>query len=124
MTAHDELTRVITSMYEALGDRDRFDTALDPDIVMWESDADDLLVGVSALDALRDERRARAGDSPGPISVTPHIVHVDSWAETGVVRYELHATFASAPTQVFRVTDVLRRKGRTWQIVHHHAQEM
>src|SRR5690606_29198808 len=116
----EDLVETIRSMYEALGDRPRFDAHLDPDALMWESDAPEALWGLSALDGLRDERAARGQGGPRPVSVEPHVVAADRWGQTGVVRYELRARFAEdVPDEVFRVTDVLRLTDR-WRIVHHH----
>ncbi|MBO3094426.1 nuclear transport factor 2 family protein [Cellulomonas dongxiuzhuiae] len=121
--ARGEIVSRISTMYDALGDRPRFDAHLHPDVLMWESDAEGLLRGLPALDTLRDERRARAADGPRPVSVVPHVVAADVWGDTGVVRYELHATYVDGtPDEVFRVTDVLRREDGTWRIVHHHAE--
>ncbi len=124
-TAVDEVAGVVRSMYEALGDRPRFDSYLHPEILMWETDAPAMLEGLVALETLRDERRARASDGPRPVSVVPQIKAVDAWGDTGVVRYELWAHFdGAAPDECFRVTDVLRRGKTGWQIVHHHAEKL
>lgn len=123
--AIDEVVAVVRSMYEALGDRARFDSHLHPDILMWETDAAAMLVGLPALDALRDERRDRSAEGPRPVSVTPEVVAADVWGDTGVVRYELWARFdGAAPDECFRVTDVMRRGDAGWQIVHHHAEKL
>lgn len=124
-TAVDEVVAVIRSIYEALGDRPRFDSHLHPKILMWETDAPAMLEGLPALDALRDERRERVTDGPRPVSVVPEIKAADAWGDTGVVRYELWARFdGAAPDECFRVTDVMRRGEAGWQIVHHHAEKL
>ncbi|QCB92688.1 nuclear transport factor 2 family protein [Cellulomonas shaoxiangyii] len=123
--ARDEVVAHIASLYDALGDRPRFDAHLDPDVLMWESDAPGVLRGLRALDALRDVRRERASDGPRPVSVAPEVVAADAWGDTGVVRYELRARYEGAtPDEVYRVTDVLRRGGEGWRIVHHHSERV
>ncbi|MFE0531598.1 nuclear transport factor 2 family protein [Micromonospora parva] len=118
----DELATTITDLYRSLGDRPAFDAHLHPDLTFWESDADSLLSGLSALDDLRDRRATRAS-GPAPISVAPEYLHADAWGDTGLVRYVLRARFADArPDECFRVTDVLRREDGSWRIVHHHAE--
>ncbi|ACQ78420.1 hypothetical protein Bcav_0155 [Beutenbergia cavernae DSM 12333] len=123
-TAEAEVTAVVVAMYRALGDRAAFDAHLHPEITIWESDADALLHGLTALDELRDVRRERGADGPAPTSVGPEEIRADVWGDVAVVRYLLRATFP-APTadERFRVTDVLRRE-QTWRIVHHHAEKL
>ncbi|MDG9674552.1 nuclear transport factor 2 family protein [Micromonospora sp. DH14] len=118
----DELATTITDLYRSLGDRPAFDAHLHPDLTFWESDADGMLSGLSALDDLRDRRATRAS-GPAPISVAPEHLRADAWGDTGLVRYVLRARFADArPDEFFRVTDVLRREDGSWRIVHHHAE--
>ncbi|GAA3409407.1 hypothetical protein GCM10018952_10000 [Streptosporangium vulgare] len=44
------------------------------------------------------------------------------WDDTGVARYVLVAEPPGGPAQRSRVTDVLRRVGGDWLIVHHHSE--
>ncbi|MEV6693606.1 nuclear transport factor 2 family protein [Micromonospora sp. NPDC051196] len=120
----DELSTTISDMYRSLGDRPAFDAHLHPDLTIWESDADDLLTGLAALDDLRDSRAA-AATGPAPVSVAPEQLGAESWGDTGLVRYVLRARFGDdRPDVCFRVTDVLRRDDTGWRIVHHHAEAM
>ncbi|WP_406070423.1 nuclear transport factor 2 family protein [Micromonospora sp. NBC_01638] len=118
----DQLTTTITDLYRSLGDRPAFDARLHPDVTIWESDADELLSGLAALDDLRDRRATRAS-GPAPVAVAPEQLRAEAWGDTGLVRYVLRARYAvDRPDECFRVTDVLRREGTTWRIVHHHAE--
>ncbi|MFC3502186.1 nuclear transport factor 2 family protein [Micromonospora krabiensis] len=118
----DDLTRTISAMYRSLGDRPAFDAHLHPDLTIWESDANELLTGLAALHDLRDRRASHRTGSP-PVSVAPERFHAESWGDTGLVRYVLRARHGDGrPDDCFRVTDVLRREGSTWRIVHHHAE--
>ncbi|MEU2610939.1 nuclear transport factor 2 family protein [Micromonospora sp. NPDC007271] len=121
MTVADLIT-TITDMYRCLGDRPAFDAHLNPGLTIWESDADGLLSGLAALDDLRDRRAAQA-PAPSPVTVAPEQFHADAWGDTGLVRYVLRARHGGdRPDECFRVTDVLRREGDAWRIVHHHAE--
>jgi hypothetical protein len=126
------LERHIVGMYAALGDRAAFDAHLDPNVTIWESDAPDLLDGLTALDELRDRRAAAANPDAAPVEwVRPEEMVADAFGDGGVVRYLLRVRYDSSsepgtarPDTVFRVTDVLRRRDDRWLIVHHHAQEL
>ncbi|MEH1100793.1 nuclear transport factor 2 family protein [Micromonospora sp. CPCC 205561] len=121
----DDLTAAITDMYRSLGDRAAFDARLHPDLTIWESDSPELLSGLPALDDLRDRRAAARGPAEAPTSVAPEGFRAESWDDTGLVRYVLRARYATGrPDDCFRVTDVLRRDGRDWRIVHHHAEAL
>ena len=123
-TEEAEVAQVIVSMYEALGDRPRFDAHLAPDITIWESDSPELLRGLPALDALRAARAHRSASSRRPDWVRPEIVAVQRWGDVAVVRYVLRAHYGGeAPDDVFRVTDVLKH-GVGWTVVHHHAEQL
>lgn len=114
----------IERLYAALGDRERFDSHLDPQITIWESDADGMLIGLDELDRLRDERASRSAEDVQPRSVMPEELHVEVWDDTAMARYVLRATYADdrVATSEFRVTDVLRRGSDGWRIVHHHSE--
>ena len=121
----EEITATITAMYRALGNRPAFDAHLHPALTIWESDAPDLLHGLAALDALRDQRAATAASGVPPTSVVPEQLLAEVWGDTGLVRYVLRATYAGEqPDDCFRVTDVLRRDETGWRIVHHHAEAL
>lgn len=120
---HAAVARHIESLYEALGDRHRFDRHLHPDITIWESDADRMLIGLNELDQLRDAR-ARGNEATTQPSVRPEGVQTEVWDDTALARYALRATHPDgvATDHLFRVTDVLRRSEQGWRIVHHHAE--
>lgn len=114
----------IERLYAALGDRERFDSHLDPQITIWESDADGMLVGLDELDRLRDERASRSVEDAQSPSVMPEELHVEVWDDTAMARYVLRATSPDdgVADSEFRVTDVLRRGTGGWRIVHHHSE--
>lgn len=117
----DEVAGTIRSLYRALGNRPAFDAHLHPDITIWESDAPELFT-LPGLDALRDERAAGTERGPAPAWVRPEQVRVDRWDETAVARFVLRAHHEGGADEIYRVTDVLRRDGQVWRIVHHHAE--
>ncbi|MEV8515270.1 nuclear transport factor 2 family protein [Dactylosporangium sp. NPDC051484] len=125
-----EIAAAIDDMYDAFlaGDRGRFDAHLDPDVTTWESHLPGPLRTRAELDEYR-ERRDAAGRRPLLAELVARAKRIDVWGDVGVARYELHARTAGqmpseAPDQVSvtRVTDVLRRTGDGWLIVHHHAE--
>lgn len=122
----DAVVAVIEQLYEALGDRPAFDDHLHEDITIWESDADHMLHGTAQLDHLRDRRAAAAAGSAPSVSVAPHSLEVDVWGDTAVARYVLKAVYQDGAVQdkSFRVTDVLRRDGDRWLIMHHHSESL
>jgi hypothetical protein len=127
-----EVLAATRAMYDAYGDRPRFDAHLHPDVTIWESDQPGGLIGLPELDALRDSRSA-AADAPRPVLSVLHAV-VDRWGDgVAVIRYVLRAELAGAVTE-FRVTDVLAGSAADgpdgggspvgWRIVHHHAEHL
>lgn len=120
----DELRMFIEDLYASYGDPQRFDAHLDAAITIWESDCDDLLVGVDALDTLRGGRAEDA--PPTPVRPVPRGFVVDAYDEFGIVRYDLgvEQEDGTATGELFRVTDVLRNTDGRWRIVHHHAEQV
>ncbi|MET7397786.1 nuclear transport factor 2 family protein [Dactylosporangium sp. NPDC005572] len=122
----DEIAAAIDDMYAAFlaGDRGRFDAHLDPDVTTWESHLPGPLRTRAELDEYRDRRDA-AGRRPLLAELVARAKRIDVWGDVGVARYELHSRAEDQrPEQVSvtRVTDVLRRTGDGWRIVHHHAE--
>ncbi|HTJ31734.1 MAG TPA: nuclear transport factor 2 family protein [Dactylosporangium sp.] len=117
-----EIAAAIDDMYAAFlaGDRDRFDAHLDADVTTWETHLPGPLRTRAELDAYRD-RRDSAGQRPRLAELSAHAKRIDVFGDVGVARYELHAR-AEDEVSVTRVTDVLRRTGDGWRIVHHHAE--
>ncbi|MEV6928902.1 nuclear transport factor 2 family protein [Dactylosporangium sp. NPDC051485] len=122
MTARVEIAAAIDDMYAAFlaGDRGRFDAHLDPEVTTWETHLPGPLRTRAELDEYRD-RRDSAGQRPRPAELSAHAKRIDVFGDVGVARYELHAR-AEGGVSVTRVTDVLRRTGDGWRIVHHHAE--
>lgn len=120
----DELRMFIEDLYASYGDPQRFDAHLDPAITIWESDCDDLLVGVDALDGLRDGKTPDPAATP--VRPVPRGFVVDAYDEFGIVRYDLgvEQEDGTATGELFRVTDVLRNADGHWRIVHHHAEQI
>jgi len=116
----------ITDMYDAFlaGDRDRFDSHLHPEVTTWETHLPGPLRSRAELDAYRDGRDS-AGQRPALDRLDPTDLRVDVWNDTAAARYVLVALPAgSDAAEETRVTDVLRRDGGRWLIVHHHAERV
>jgi hypothetical protein len=121
----NDIAAVVSDLYAAYGDRARFDTHLHPELTIWESDSPTMLRGIAELDTLRDSRAPAVSAAP-LACLGPEELVVDTWGETGLARYLLRAAYADPDRadQLFRVTDVLRRDGGRWRIVHHHAEAL
>jgi ketosteroid isomerase-like protein len=116
----------IADMYDAFlaGDRARFDSHLHPEVTTWETHLPGPLRTRSELDAYREGRDA-AGQRPRLDRLDATELRVDVWNDTAAARYVLVAVAAgSDAAEESRVTDVLRRDGGRWLIVHHHAEKV
>jgi ketosteroid isomerase-like protein len=114
----------IADMYDAFlsGDRDRFDSHLHPEVTTWETHLPGPLRSRAELDAYRDGRDA-SGQRPRLDRLDATDLRVDVWNDTAAARYVLVAVPSGAGyAEQTRVTDVLRRDGGRWLIVHHHAE--
>ncbi|MFC0528705.1 nuclear transport factor 2 family protein [Phytohabitans kaempferiae] len=116
----------IADMYDAFlaGDRDRFDSHLHPEVTTWETHLPGPLRTRAELDAYRETRDA-VGQRPRLDRLDATDLRVDVWNDTAAARYVLVAVPAGAGNaEQSRVTDVLRRDGDRWVIVHHHAERV
>jgi ketosteroid isomerase-like protein len=122
----DRIAAGIADMYDAFlaGDRERFDSHLHPEVTTWETHLPGPLRSRAELDAYREGRDA-AGERPALDRLDATALRVDVWNDTAAARYVLVAVPAgSADAEQTRVTDVLRRDGGRWLIVHHHAERV
>ncbi|BCB90935.1 YybH family protein [Phytohabitans suffuscus] len=125
-TDADRIAAGIADMYDAFlaGDRARFDSHLHPEVTTWETHLPGPLRSRAELDAYRDGRDA-AGQRPALDRLDATALRVDVWNDTAAARYVLVAVPAgSAHAEESRVTDVLRRDGGRWLIVHHHSERV
>ncbi|MEV8630345.1 DUF4440 domain-containing protein [Streptosporangium sp. NPDC051023] len=113
----------IDDMYDAFlqADRERFDGHLHAEVTTWESHLPGPLRTRAELDAYREERD-RSGARPALARLCAQDKRIDAWGDTGVARYVLVAEPSDGPAEYSRVTDVLRRTGGEWLIVHHHSE--
>lgn len=113
----------IDDMYDAFlaADRDRFDGHLHTEVTTWETHLPGPLRTRAELDAYR-EGRDRSGARPALTRLSAEDKRIDVWDDAGVARYLLVAEPPQGPVQRSRVTDVLRRVGGDWLIVHHHSE--
>ncbi|RIV32704.1 nuclear transport factor 2 family protein [Micromonospora radicis] len=115
---------LIDDLYAAFlaGDRRRFDGHLHADVTTWETHLPGPLRSRAELDAYRNSRDA-SGQRPQLALLVARDKHIDVWGATAVARYVLLArSHPDQPLSATRVTDVLRRVGGRWLIVHHHAE--
>ncbi|MEU3163126.1 DUF4440 domain-containing protein [Streptosporangium sp. NPDC006930] len=119
----DLISAGIDDMYDAFlaADRHRFDGHLHDEVTTWETHLPGPLRTRRELDAYRDERDG-SGARPRLDRLEAEDKWIDVWDDTGVARYVLVAQLPDGPVQRSRVTDVLRRVGGDWLIVHHHSE--
>ncbi|MFF5243259.1 DUF4440 domain-containing protein [Streptosporangium sp. NPDC000095] len=119
----DLISAGIDDMYDAFlaADRHRFDGHLHDAVTTWETHLPGPLRTRRELDAYRDERDG-SGARPRLARLEAEDKWIDVWEDTGVARYVLVAQPPDGPVQRSRVTDVLRRVGGDWLIVHHHSE--
>jgi ketosteroid isomerase-like protein len=121
--ARRQIAELIGGIYQAFADGQvhRIEEALAPECTVWDVFTPELIRG-------REERaRFHAADQQqmkarGPLRWSLDEPLVDVWGDTAVARYVLE--FEYLPPRPFagrvRITDVLRRQGDRWRIVHHH----
>jgi hypothetical protein len=119
----DLIAAGIDDMYDAFlaADRRRFDGHLHDEVTTWETHLPGPPRTRSELDAYRDHRDG-SGARPHLDRLAAEDKRIDVWDDTGVARYVLVAEPPGGPAQRSRVTDVLRRVGGDWLIVHHHSE--
>lgn len=119
----DAIAEVVRGMFAAFaaGDPGAVEAALHAECTVWDVFTPDLIRGAAARAEFHeaDQRQAR---ERGALTYHLHDPLVDVWGDTAVARYLIE--FAYAPPRALsgtiRITDVLRRSGSTWSIVHHH----
>ncbi|MCO7220598.1 nuclear transport factor 2 family protein [Klenkia sp. PcliD-1-E] len=106
------------------GDAGAVDDVLAADVTIWNHDHVPLMRGTADLDAVREARRTDPSPGPAVTALAPHTVLVDAHGDVAWCRHLLDVTTADGATSTARVTDVLRRDGGRWVVVHHHEQEV
>ena len=118
-----EISALIRGIYEAFaaGDVDVIEEALAEDCTVWDVFTPQLIRG------RKERERFHAADqgqkaSRGALSWNLHEPLIDVFGDTAIARYVLEFTYAPprAVEGTIRITDVLRRLGGRWRIVHHH----
>ena len=114
---------LIHGMYAAFaeGRPDAVEAALHPDCTVWDVFTPHLIRGKEERHDFHaaDQRQKNAR---GPLTWQLGDLLVDVWGDTAVARYELAFRYEppNATDGTVRITDVLRRDGGGWLIVHHH----
>ena len=126
-TDSQAIAELVRGIYEAFADGNvvAIEDALADDCTVWDVFTPQLVRG-------REERRRfhaddqRQKSSRGALTWRLGEPLVDVWGDTAVARYVLE--FAYAPPRAvegtLRITDVLRKRGDRWWIVHHHEGTM
>lgn len=113
----------VLDMYDCYltGDRERSNGHIAPDVTLWDSEHEPLLVGRDALDALRDTRPAPTEQTRVSAIETGEPV-IDVWGDVALCRYVFEVVFAdpSRPRERVRNTAVWHKRDGRWVVVHNH----
>jgi ketosteroid isomerase-like protein len=123
-----ELADIIRNIYDtAFEDHDAAgtDAPFHDNASLWDAFEPRLYVGKEqrmefhTLDQVQLSKR-------GPITVSLEEPLVDTWGDTAIARYHLDFSFEppNAHAGRIRITDVFRRVGGKWVIMHHHEGNM
>ena len=116
------LRAAVSDMYDAYlaSDRERADSYIAPHVTLWDTEHEPLLVGLDALNELRDARPAGSVAAVSGIDVGEPVI--DVWGDIALVRHTFVVRFVdpAAPPERVRNTGVWRRHDGRWHIVHNH----
>ncbi len=119
----DQIWSAVLAMYDAYlaGDRERSNRLIAPDVTLWDSEHEPLVVGRDELDALRDTRPAPTEASRVTAIETGSPV-IDVWGDVALCRHTFEVVFADPdrPRERVRNTGVWQRRDGRWLVVHNH----
>jgi ketosteroid isomerase-like protein len=100
---------------------DDIEGSLDADCTVWDVFKPDLIQGTAERARFHAEDQAQM-QARGKLTMRIETPLTDVWGDTAVARYRLSFSYEPPnPAEgVVRITDVLRRKGGRWVVVHHH----
>jgi ketosteroid isomerase-like protein len=119
----EAIAAVIRGIYEAFaaGHTEAIESALHPECTVWDVFTPRLIRGREERKEFHATDQAQK-NARGRLSWSLEDPLVNVWGDTAVARYLLD--FAYQPPNPaagrVRITDVLRRTDRGWQVVHHH----
>lgn len=118
-----EITAIIKGIFSAFEkhDPDGIENHMDPEATVWDVFTPQLIRGTEERKKFHDEDQQQM-QARGPLTLTVGDPVVTSWDDTALAMYYLTYKYEPpnpAEGQV-RITDVFRKSGDKWIIVHHH----
>lgn len=123
MQAEDEIWATVRSIFESFAARSEagIESRLADDCTVWDVFEPELIRGRAERDAFHARDRAQS-EARGPFSWQLVPLQASVYGEIAIASYYLDFEYQppGAARGRVRITDVLRRHGSGWQIIHHH----
>jgi len=121
MTAEERIWEIIRGLFESFAARDDDRPDIDANCTVWDVFEPDLIVGEEQRAAFH-ERDRKQSVARGPLSWRVEPLQLDVIGDIAIARYYLHFEYQPpyATEGRVRITDILKRQGTDWTIIHHH----
>ncbi len=122
-SAAAEIAAIIKGIFNAFADHDPdgIDGHMHPDSTVWDVFTPHLICGQAERDKFHadDQKQMQAR---GPLTLNVEEPVVNTWGDTAIALYYLEYSYAppNAASGRVRITDVFRKVGGKWMIMHHH----
>ncbi len=120
----DEVGAIIQGIFDAFQNHDPagIEAGMHPDATVWDVFVPRLFRGAAERAEFHAADQAQM-QSRGPLTLSIDTPVVDGWGQdTAIAKYTLSFAYEppNATSGTVRITDVLRKIGGRWLVVHHH----
>ena len=117
-----EIWAVVHAVYAGFlsGDTTAGDAGMDPEVTLWDSEAEPLVRGRSGLAALRAARPDPAPGAVAVVAVEALDPLLDVEGDAALLRHRLLVRTADGAVEHVRNTSAWRRRGGRWLMLHNH----